>query len=333
MRANKSLILVLASLVSIALVVLKASDRLIDLFWKRPSSFSDKELRSWPRDMDFKIPNPYSEQNDLEYHFFVTDQYGSLKGDTSSSGHSAWIFGDIRTANLTVLNEKRWTSLIQLTNLNFGFPLFNFFQVKDQISKLLTEIPVKPRYVFFGDGIGKWVFFGADLEKEGWPSYRMPDLSPYWVWGKPAASHALFESLCFYWTSPFCQFRRPSQKSAAIIRNSEPRWSGEDIKKRFNLAFEKVSQAKAFLRQRGISLIGLTFPYAKWEPKWKRDQNAMLKLKYAELSIPVIDIEKCFEEMENMDRFFDGRRTGTGYLSENGNKVFADCFDRLILNL
>ncbi|NBX68922.1 MAG: hypothetical protein EBR01_08175 [Proteobacteria bacterium] len=333
MKANKSLILVLVSLVSIAIVVLKASDRLIDLFWKKPSSFSGKELRSWPRDMDFKIPNPYSEQNDLEYHFFVTDQYGALKGARSSSGQLAWIFGDIRTANLTVSKEKRWPSLIQLTNLNFGFPLFNFFQLKDQISKLLIEIPFKPKHVFLGDGIGKWVFFGADLEKESWPKHRSFDLSPYWVWGKPAASHTFFEFLCFYWTSPFCQFRRPSQESAPIIKNIEPRWSGEDIKKRFNLAFESVSQVKTVLRQRDIGLIGLTTPYAKWERKWKRDANAMLKLKYAELSIPVIDIEKCFEELGNPDDLFKVQGSEVGTLSLSGNRVFAKCFDQLILNL
>jgi hypothetical protein len=113
MLVYKRVILLLLVLISSCLILLKNSTQLIGAFWLKPSLFSGKRVESWPRNMAFQIPNPVIQKSEVEKYYFYTDQHGALKGKRGSAKPLAWIFGDGRTANLTIPGDLRWTSFFQ----------------------------------------------------------------------------------------------------------------------------------------------------------------------------------------------------------------------------
>lgn len=322
---KRKLIVILAIPLAIFLSV-RGLNRVISRFWIRPSLIADKKIDQWPAQLNFKIPVSLRSDQKPELQYFITDSLGALKGNPQNTEVKAWIFGDIRTANLTIPPTLRWSSLIRPTSRNFGIPRFNIFYLRNQLVNLFTESNEIPKWIFIGDGIGKWVFLGETKNSLQQMSFRIPDLSPFWIWGQPAVSAPLYEWLCFYWISSFCDFGQIRVDEPHRRKEKMPRWAGKDLEDRLKVVFEEIGVVRDLVQSKGSKLVGLTIPYAPWEPAWKPTQNTFLRKKFSEIQVPVLDIENCFLSLQAKDRFFKTSGAEGGNLTSEGNRFFAECF-------
>ena len=323
---KKKLIIIIAIPSAIFLSV-RVLNKVISRFWIRPSLVADKKIEQWPAQLNFKIPVSLRSDQKPELQYFITDSLGALKGHPQRKDVSAWIFGDIRTANLTIPSALRWSSLIRPVSRNFGIPRFNIFFLRNRLLNLFTESNEIPKWIFIGDGIGKWVFLGESKNSLQQMSFRIPDLSPFWIWGQPAVSTPLFEWLCFYWVSPFCDFGPIRVDEPHRKQEKMPRWAGKDLEDRLKLVFEEMGVVRDLVQSKGSKLVGLTIPYAPWEPAWKPMQNTFLRKKFSEIQVPVLDIENRFLSQPAREQFFKTTGAEGGNLTIQGNSFFAEWFD------
>jgi len=293
------------------LVGLKSSGALIDLFWQKPSRFSGRDLRFWPPNLNFQIPNPRADSSTKKVLYLQTDQLGSLV-----EGHNKkrllWIFGDSGAADLWTRPQERWTSLIKIPNSNFSIPKFNFNHIEELLEHLFSQSNVKPRWIVLGTGF---------LEHSH--GFRIPDLSPFWIWGKPATTHSLFEFFCFFWSSSQCKSPQPTEKDFSPTRPWPEKIQASQIRKSTDTYFRGLAKLKKNLKYSDIILIGLIFPFEPKRKEYSREMISLLREGYSSHFIPFLDVERCFENNSDGDYFLDsGRR-----LSLVGNRLFSKCFE------
>ncbi len=291
-------------------LVLKVSSQWIPVFWRLPSQFQGKILREAPPKLNFKIPGTKPKGNGSRSWYFKTDELGAFTKIVDGLPVKAWILGDIRTARLNTPPENRWSAMLKWSNRNFGFPGFDPLELNSRVSKLLTEETNRPQWIFIGD------FSIVSPLRD----FRLPDFSPFWVWNRPAASHPLYECLCFFWASPFCAVEFTSNAFAEASQKPSVDLTRKQIDEQIKFRFSNFSETLDTLRSSNIELLAMIFPVESREPNWKSLFNERLRLKFSEMQIPIIDIEKCSSEAPLSGPLVDKG----GYWPEQ-EKLFARC--------
>lgn len=304
----KKIILGLMSLLFLFFLAIKTSGQWVSAFWKCPSQFQSSEIETWPAGLNFKIPSISGSSQTKQFKYIKTDSLGALAGQENKSPVKAWIFGSFKTANPSTPPLARWTSHLMIANRNFQ--IFDTHTLVSFVKKTLSISPESPQWIILGD-------FKINTAQQ---SLKFPDLSPIWIWNKRAISHPLYEWLCFYWMSPFCNNGITTPVGFDVSPGKLRELTEKQVEERLMKLFTDLSDLKIFLADTQIKPVALIFPISADEPKWKSFFNRRLRFRYSQLQIPFIDGEKCFENKKQDSLFMR-----SGLFSESGNREFAAC--------
>lgn len=313
----KTIILGLMSFLFLSFFAIRTSRKWISAFWQHPSQFQSSKLKAWPAGLNLKIPFRSDSSPNTQYMYIKTDELGALSGPESKSPARAWVFGRQRTANFNCPPQNRWTSLLEIRNRNFGFPGLKLDSVEAALSELFNRTAERP----------DWILLGEFSIHHRHKFFKWPDLDYFWIWNKPAISHPLYEWLCFFLSSPICQWEMNSSKSFTPLNLEKGAPHENELQQGLDNIFSQISQLGAILKPSQIKLLGLIFPVSSGEPKWKVTFNNHLRTRFSQLHIPFVDGENCFKKSSRKSLFSE-----KGDFSQEGNQEFANCVNAFFSN-
>jgi hypothetical protein len=308
--STKKIIIVLVSLSLLCFCALKTSGRWISYFWQRPSKFQDLSIENWPTGINFKVPNPSSNNPNDRFSYFKTDEFGALSEPSLPPPIKAWIFGQVRRRTILTPPKARWTSHLSFSYRNFQNPNFSLNRLKTRLTTLIDKITERPQCILL-----------EDLNIKSEPiDFKFPDLTPFRIWNEPAVSQTLYEWLCFFWTSPFCTYELKSPEAVRVEANKSIAPTNERISNWLKLNSSDLAELKSFLASYKIKLFGLILPLSSDDSKWNMQVNDQLRALYSTLEIPFLDGDQCFSTKDRDSLFWK-----RGVLSDVGNKEYAEC--------
>jgi hypothetical protein len=293
-----------------SVIFLKMSKLCIERVWQAPSRLQGQTLKTWPPNLNFKLPFRTSTNGRPDFFYVTTNSYGAL--NSSDSPPKAWVLGGFRTTLLRVPVKLRWPNLLSISTFNFALPGLSMNEVKVTTEQLLNTIQPKPSWIILGD---------FSLRHK---DFIFPDLNGIQIWGKNATSHPLYELLCFFWFSPFCQMKQDPSKTAF---GPPPVPSKEELILSFSEFGRQIVELKPFLATQDISLFGTILPFSSQAPQWRREYNVSLKNLYRENQIAVLDLDECFQNANSDSELFFEDNTFT----KKGNQLVARCMDKYFI--
>jgi hypothetical protein len=212
--------------------------------------------------------------------------------------------------------------LIKVPNFNFGYPNVSFEAGISNLRKTVQTFDGQIERVVIGD----W-----SLGNE--QSFNYPEsvlnLNGLYIWNRSIFEHPLYElvflSLVSWLDNPAVQLKIPSGplKKKNAFRSSEEsaRWLNDNIR-----SYTKaLTELKSELSKQDIDLTLLLGPNPEQLSSLRKQANELIRVEASRLNIRLIDIDACFKtKVSNLVLVF----TNKDFLSVEGNKLFAKCFDK-----
>ena len=300
--------------------LIRTSQVWIPWFLALPSRAKAVSSFRFPPHLNVEFPAGGEEVLPLKKAYIMTDARGALIHPDQIDAKTL-VFGSTRISNIFTRPEHRWTSMIKVPNFNFGYPNVSFEAGLSSLRKIVHTFDGQIDRVVIGD----W-----SLGREQLLNY--PDsflnLNRLYIWNTPILEHPLYEliflSLVKWSENPAVQITIPSDPSKKEDAFKSSKESAEWINKKTKSYLNAVTALKSEFARRNIELILLLGPNPDYLSLHRKEANELIRMEAPRLDIKLIDIDACFKK-----NLYDSSLVfiRTDYLTIEGNRLFAKCFD------
>jgi hypothetical protein len=334
-------------LVGLCLLV-TTSEQWLQYFWTSPFQTTQTNRFQFPPNIKLRLGINSGFKVPYKFAYIYTDKDGALISNQESDAKTI-VLGSIMVSNIYLSPERRWTSKVKIPIRNFGYPGIYEVPIKNIVQKIIKEKRFDVTTFIFMTNNSDWQrpLYNAKGQILG-------NASDHTIFSEPISKHILLEFLYFN-LSQLLEFRYdslPVRSNQPVYRDPIDASSFNELLKLTDLLTipkrrQELLEVINMITESGGKVVILTEPFPidfnnglpefeqslsfqgkkiSWDKYYQIKKKVNLDNNFFKTfkNVQVVDIANCVETQSNEKTFWP-----ISELSEEGNILFKECFDKL----